>query len=82
MKYESNFWRSLDLALLNCETEIHLSLLNDCVICKISQTLPVAANQFNPAREVTETTGATFQITIAKIYVAIVTLAINGNIKF
>ena len=70
------------MSLLNCETEIHLSWLINCVISKISQTLPVAANQSNPAREVTETTSATFQINIAKTYVVIVTLAINGNIKF
>ena len=50
----------------------------NCVIPEISRTAERAAD--NPA-EATLTTGATFQITSAKLYVPIVTLPINDNIK-
>ena len=31
LKYLSNFWRSLDLPLVNCEIELDLSWTKDCV---------------------------------------------------
>ena len=42
----------------------------------------MAANPLNPAKEATEKTSAAFQITSAKLYVSVVTLSINHNIKF
>ena len=49
---------------------------------KISRTAAVAVNPYNPARTEAETTGATFQINSTKLYVAVVTLSINDNIRF
>ena len=43
-KYLSNFWRFLDLLLINCEIELDLSWLKDCVISEISRTPEVPAN--------------------------------------
>ena len=44
LKYLSNVWRFLDLLLINCEIELDLSWLKDCVICEISRTPEVPAN--------------------------------------
>ena len=40
------------------------------------------ANPPVQAAAASEAAGATFQITRAKLYVAVITLPINGNIKF
>ena len=32
LKYRSNFWRFVDLTLINCEAELDLSWLKDCVL--------------------------------------------------
>ena len=42
----------------------------------------MTANPPNLAREATKTTGTTWQIKSAKLYVPVVTLPINGNINF
>ena len=70
LKHLSNFWRSLDLPLINCETELDLSLPRNSVISEISRT-----------PEVTLATGATFQINNVKLCISVVTLSINNNIK-
>ena len=38
LKYLSNFWRSLDLPLINCEIELVLSWSDKCVISETSRT--------------------------------------------
>ena len=38
LTYSSNFWRSLDLPLINCEIELGLSWSRYCVIPEISRT--------------------------------------------
>ena len=62
LKCLSNFWRFLDLPLINCEIELDLSWTKDCV-------LPEHHNS---------TTGATFQINNTKLYVPVVSLSINN----
>ena len=83
LKYLSNFWRSVDLRLINCEIELDLRWERNCLIKKISRTFR-AVDQ-NADRVVFETksqtTGATFQINNAKLYVPVVTFSINDNIK-
>ena len=82
----SNFWRFLDLPLINCEIELDLSWSKECVISKISITpaVPGNPNADPPILDVApiQTTGATFQINKDKLYVPVVTLSINDNIKF
>ena len=64
LKYLSNFWRSLDLPLINCERELYLKWSKNCVISEISRTF----RAFDPKVNLVEyevgkaTTGATFQI--------------------
>ena len=66
LKYLSNFWRSLDLPLINCEIELDLSWTKDCVLIEQNDNI----------------TGVNFVITSTKLYVPVVTLSINDNIKF
>ena len=83
LKYLSNFWRTLDLPLINCEIELNLSWSRYCVISEIS-TVSRAVPNTDPVRcEVTTTiNSATFQINNAKLYVPVVTLSVNNNVNF
>ena len=79
LKYLSNFWRSLDLSLINCEINIDLRWAKNCLICEVSRTAAVAAD--NPV-EATTRSNSTFQINNTKHNVPVVALPINNNIKF
>ena len=60
LKYLSNFWRFLDLPLINCETEHDLKFLKNCVLIE----------------EEDHITGVVFIITSTKLYVPVVTFSI------
>ena len=81
---ESNFWRSIDLPLINCEIELDLRLERNCIITEISRTFGAVDPNADPVvyELVTETAGAKFQINNAKHYAAVVTLSSNDNITF
>ena len=81
LKYLHNFWRSIDLSLINCEIELDLKWTKNCVISEISKTLAVPVNPPVPAMKATQTTGGTFQINNAKLYVSVFTLSIFDNIE-
>ena len=66
LKYSNNFWRTLEMPLINCEVNLILTWSSTCVI--ISTNI---ANQ-----------NATFAITDAKLYVPVVTLSTQENTKF
>ena len=66
LKLLSDFWTFLDLPLINCEIELDLTWTKDCVLIKHHNNI----------------TGVIFIITSTKIYVPVVTLSINDNIKF
>ena len=51
LKYLSNLQRSLDLPLINCETEIDLLYSNECTLSETSITLAVAGNPNVQTRE-------------------------------
>ena len=66
LKYLSNFWRFLDLTLINCEIELDLSWRKNCVLIEHNNNV----------------TGVNFMITSTKLYGPVVTLSINDkNIK-
>ena len=65
LKYLWNFWRSLDLPLINCEIELDLSWTKESVLIEHNNNIA----------------GVNFMITSTKIYVSVVTLSINENIK-
>ena len=66
LKYLSNFWRTLEMPLINCEVNLILTWSLTCVIASV-----IVVNQ-----------AATFTITEAKIYVPVVTLSTQENTKF
>ena len=68
LKYLSNFWRSLNIPLINCEVELILTWSKNCVLADMT-----VAN--NPP------TGLEFQITDTKLYVPVVTLSKENDIK-
>ena len=65
LKYLSNFWRTLEMPLINCEVELILTWSENCVIISTN-----VANQ-NPTFTITETT----------LYVRVVTLSTQDNAK-
>ena len=66
LKYLSNFWRTLEMPLINCEVNLILTWSSTCVL--ISTNIP---NQ-----------NATFSITDTKLYVPVVTLSTQENTRF
>ena len=66
LKYLSNFWRTLEMPLINCEVNLILTWSSTCVI--------VSTGDANEA--------ATFAITDTKLYVPVVTLSTQENTKF
>ena len=62
LKYLSNFWRTLEMSLINCEVELILTWTKNCVILFA--------------------TGETkFEITETKLYVPVITLSTEDNVK-
>ena len=66
LKYLSNFWRTLEMPLINCEVNLILTWSSNCVL--------IATSIQNQA--------ARFAITDTKLYVPVVTLSIQENTKF
>ena len=66
LKYLSNFWRTLEMPLINCEVNLILTWSLTCVL--------IATNIANQ--------NATFTITDTKLYVPVVTLSTQENVKF
>ena len=65
LKYVSNFWRTLEMTLLNCEVELILNWPANCIIIYTD-----VANQIS-----------TFTITETSLYVPVVTLSTQDNAK-
>ena len=66
LKFLSNFWRTLEMLLINCEVNLILTWSTTCVLAAVGD-----ANQ-----------AATFAITNTKLYVPVVTLSTQENTKF
>ena len=66
LTYRSNFWRFLDLPLINCEIEFDLSCTKECVLIEHHNNI----------------TGVNVIIASNKLYVPVAILSINDNIKF
>ena len=83
LKYLSNFWRSLDMPLINCEISLTLTWSENCVLTNITTQTAAAAQGDNPARErIDAPTSATFKITDTKLYVPVVTLSTKDDNNF
>ena len=80
LKYLSDFWRSLNIPLINCKIELILTWLNNCVL--ISKATKDANYGAAPVvHKIDNPENATFQITDTKLYVPVVTLSRENDIK-
>ena len=75
LKYLGNFWRALDIPLINCEVSLELKWDKNCVITskQINRNLD-GGNTVAP-------TGARFTISSCKLCVPVVTLSKDDEIK-
>ena len=74
LKYLGNFWRSLDIPLINCEITLILSWYKECVLVGRAFRGP-------PAAAINSPTSAKFEITDCKLYVPVVTLSVENDNK-
>ena len=85
LKYLGNFWRSLDIPLINCEITLILSWYEKCVL--VGKALrnapdPQTDPQPDPSIAAIESpTDAKFEITDCKLYVPVVTLSAENDNK-
>ena len=76
LKYLSNFWKSLNIPLINYELELILTWSKNCVL----NDMPVRdVEGDNPA--IIAPTGLEFNITDTKLYVPVVSLSKENDIK-
>ena len=79
-KYLSNFWRSLNILLINCKIELILTWFKNCVlISKATREANYDADLI--VRKIDNPENATFQVTDTKLYVPVVTLSKENDIK-
>ena len=81
LKHLSNFWKTLDIPLTNCEVSLALSWPANCVITSLGKRLVTAAQGDNPAVYDDSQTNATFKITDCQLYVPEVTLSAENDNK-
>ena len=79
LKHLSNFWRTLNIPLINCEIELILTWSKNCVLADM--TVRAAGNNNDPPAIVAPT-GLEFQITDTKLYVPVVTLSTENDKNF
>ena len=80
LKFLSNFFRSLNILLINCEVSLTLTWSENCVI--ISTTTREADPDADPAvANINNPTNAVFKITDRKFYVAVVPLSAENDNK-
>ena len=80
LKHLSNFWRHLDIPLINGEVELILTWFKNCVL--INKSTREANYGANPrVYEIDNPEHATFKITDIKLYFLVVTLSKENDIK-
>ena len=75
LKYLGNFWRALNIPLISCEVFLELKWNKNCVITTLEQRDIGGGNRDNAP------TGATLNIADCKLYVPVVTLSKDDEIK-
>ena len=76
LKHLSNLWKSLNILLINCEVELIFTWSKNCVL---SDTTVRTAQGDNPA--IVAPTGLEFEIKYTKLYLPVVTLSKENDIK-
>ena len=80
LKPLSSFWRHLDIPLINCEVELILTWFKNCVL--IDKSTREANYDADPnVYEIDNPENATFKITEVKLFVPVVTLSKENDIK-
>ena len=80
LKHLSNFWRSLNIPLVNCEVELFLTWFKNCILID-KLTRDANYNADPRVSEISNPENATFQITDTKLYVPVITLSKENDIK-
>ena len=75
-KYLSNFWRALDMPLINCEVSLTLTCSKNFIIASLEKRRIGDINDRDNSP-----TNATFKIEHTKLYVPVVTLSAENNNK-
>ena len=75
LKYLGNFWKALNIPLINCEVSLELKWNKNCVITSLEQRDIGGGNRDNAP------TGATLAINDCKLYIPEVTLSKDDEIK-
>ena len=75
LKYLGNFWRAVNIPLISCEVFLELKWDKNCIITSLEQRYIGGGNRDNAP------TGATLSITDCKLYVPVVTLSKDDEIK-
>ena len=79
LKHFINFWRTLDIPLINREINLILAWSENCVLTSKAQKdklIGTGSDKNSQLSEINNLTNATFKITDAKLYVPVVTLSI------
>ena len=80
LKHLSNFGKNLNMPLINCEVELILTWFKNCVL--INKSIRDANYGANPiVHKIDSPENATFQITDTKLYVSVVALSKENDIK-
>ena len=80
LKHLNNFWRHLDIPLINCEVELILTWFKNCVL--IDKSTREANYGANPVvYGIDNPENATFKLTDVKLFVPVVTLSKENDIK-
>ena len=80
LKYLSNFWRSLNIPLINCQIELILTWFKNCVL--IRKATRKADYDVNPVVQKIDNPGnAIFEITDTKLFVPVATLSKENDTK-
>ena len=78
LKYLGNFWRVLNIPLISCEVSSELKWNKNCVITSLERR---ATDENNPPNRDGAPTGATLDITDCKLYIPVVTLSKDHEVK-
>ena len=78
LKYLGNFWRALNMPLISCEVSLELKWNKNCVITSLERRQVDAGP---PIVRDNAPTGATLSINDCKLYIPVVTLSKNDEIK-
>ena len=83
LKYVSNFWRTLDMPLINCDINVILTWSEKSVLKRKVTRDAVPAQEGNPATAAVDNpTNAIFKTEDTKLYVPVVTLSNKNDTNF